>query len=114
MTRFLISFDHGAMDHLAEEEGPAVREASLAVIQEAKDAGVWVFAEGVYPDDEVRGRVVAPDGTVTDGAENKIAGVTIIDVPSREDALQWAAKLAAALRCPQEVREFAPVPPLGG
>jgi hypothetical protein len=114
MTRFLISFDHGAMDHIPEEAGPAVRDASLAVIQEAKDAGVWVFAEGVYPDDEVRAKVVAPDGTVTDGAKNKIAGVAIIDVPSRQDALQWAARLAAALRCPQEVHEFAPVPTVGG
>ncbi len=114
MTRFLISFDHGAMDDLPEAEGPVVRDASLAVIQEAKEAGVWVFAEGVYPDDEVRGKVVAPDGTVTDGTENRIAGVTIIDVPSFDEALQWAAKLAAVLRCPQEVHEFAPVPTLGG
>ena len=66
-----------------------------------------VFAGGVYPHDEVSPSVVL-DGTVTDGAENKayIAGVTIIDVPSREAALQWAAKIAAACRCAQEVREF--------
>jgi hypothetical protein len=59
-----------------------------------------------------RGR---PDGTVTDGTENKayIAGVTIIEVPSREEALQWAAKIAAACRCAQEVREFAPDPAVG-
>ncbi|HET9115807.1 MAG TPA: hypothetical protein VFN33_06910 [Gaiellaceae bacterium] len=42
-----------------------------------------------------------------------IAGVTIIDVPSREDARRWAAKLAAANRCAQEVHEFAPVPAVG-
>ena len=115
MTRYLISFDHGAMDHLREEDGPAIRDASLAVIQEAKDAGVWVFAEGVYPEDKVSTSVVAPDGTVTDGMENRtyIAGVTIIDVASREGALKWAAKLAAANRCAQEVREFAPVPTSG-
>ena len=93
MTRYLISFDHGAIDPIPDEEGPAVRDASLAVIQDFKDAGIWVFAGGVYPHDEVSVSVVAPDGTVTDGAENKayIAGVTIIDVPSREEALQWAA-----------------------
>ena len=113
-TRYLISFDHGAMDHIPDEEGPAVRDASLAVIRDAKSAGVCVFAEGVYPHDEVSASVVAPDGTVTDGAENNIAGVTIIDVPSREDALQWATKLAAANRCAQEVHEFASVPTLGG
>ena len=81
MTRYLISFDHGAMDPIPDAEGPAVRDASLAVIQDFKDAGIWVFAGGVYPHDEVSASVVAPDGTVTDGAENNIAGVTIIDVP---------------------------------
>ena len=56
-----------------------------------------------------------PDGTVTDGPESKayIAGVTIIDVPSREEALQWAAKIAVACRCAQEVRAFAPDPAVG-
>jgi hypothetical protein len=110
MTRYLISFDHGAMDHIPEDEGPAVRDATLAVVREAKEARVWVFAEGVYPDDEVSAKVVEPDGTVTDGAENKIAGITIIDVPSLDEALRWAAKLAAACRCAQELHEFAPVP----
>ncbi len=115
MTRYLISFDDGAMDFIPEEEGPAVTEASHAVIREAQDAGVWVFAGGVYPHDEVSVSVVAPDGTVTDGPETKayIAGVTIIDVPSREEALQWAAKIAIACRCAQEVREFAPDPAVG-
>ena len=115
MARYLISFDDGAMDSIPDEEEPTVRDASLAVIREAQDAGVWVFAGGVYPHDEVSVRVVTPDGTVTDGAESKayIAGVTIIDVPSREEALQWAAKIAAACRCAQEVREFGPDPAVG-
>ena len=109
MARYLISFDDGAMDFIPEEEMPAVADAAHAVVDAAKDAGVWVFTGGVYPHDEVTVRVVAPDGTVTDGAESKayIAGVTIIDVPSREEALHWAAKIAAACRCAQEVREFA-------
>jgi hypothetical protein len=115
MPRYLISFDDGAMDYIPDEEGPAVGEAAHAVIREAQDAGVWVFAGGVYPHDEVSVKVVAPDGTVTDGAENKayIAGVTIIDVPSIEEALQWATKIAAACRCAQEVREFGPDPAVG-
>jgi hypothetical protein len=115
MARYLISFDDGAMDFIPEEEMPAVAHAAHAVVDEAKDAGVWVFGGGVYPHDEVSVRVVAPDGTVTDGAESKayIAGVTIVDVPSVEEALQWAAKIAVACRCAQEVREFAPDPAVG-
>ena len=115
MPKYLISFDDGAMDHIPEEDGPAVSDAAHAVIQDAQNAGVWVFAGGVYHHDEVSPSVVAPDGTVTDGAENKayIAGVTIIDVPSREEALQWAAKIAVACRCAQEVREIMTDPAVG-
>jgi hypothetical protein len=115
MPRYLISFDDGAMDHIPDEEGPAVGEAAHAVIRKAQDAGVWVFAGGLYPHDEVSPKVVAPNGTTADGSANKayIAGVTILDVPSIDEALRWAAKIAAACRCPQEVREFAPDPAVG-
>jgi hypothetical protein len=30
----------------------------------------------------------------------------VLDVPSREAAIEWAAKLAKACRCAQELREF--------
>jgi len=56
--------------------------------------------------------VVATDGTVTDGPspESKayIGGFAVVDVPLREEALEWAAKIAVACRCAQEVREFVP------
>ena len=41
-----------------------------------------------------------------------IGGVTVIEVPSRDEALKWAAKIAVACRCPQEVREFGSDPEL--
>ena len=111
MTRYLISFDHGAMDHIPDEDGRAVGEAAHAVIQEARDAGVFVFAGGCS--EEVS--VIATDGTVTDAPDNKayIGGVTIVDVPSREDGLQWADKIAVACRCAQEFREIMPDPAVG-
>ena len=110
MTRYLISFDDGAMT-FPEEELPAVAEAAHKVVQEAKQAGVWVFGGGVLSQ---RANIVAPDGTVTDGPypETKavIGGFSIVDVPSREEALKWAARIAVACRCPQEVREIMPDP----
>ncbi|MFF3429565.1 YciI family protein [Streptomyces sp. NPDC002602] len=110
MTRYLISFDDGAMN-FPEEELPEVVEASLAVVREARDAGVWVFGGGL---ERQRASVVATDGSVTDGpypeAKAVLGGFAIIDVPSREDALEWAAKIAAACRCAQEVREILPDP----
>ena len=47
MTRYLISFDDGAMAHIPDDDWPAVGEASHAVVQEAKDAGVWIHDGGV-------------------------------------------------------------------
>ncbi len=111
MTRYLISFDDGAMTFPAEEL-PDVVEAAHAVVQQAKDSGVWVFGGGLYSHEEVS--VVAIDGTVTDGpypqSKAYIGGFSVVDVPSREAALEWAAKIAVACRCAQEVREFVPDP----
>ncbi len=39
-----------------------------------------------------------------------IGGLTVIEVPSRGEALEWAAKIAVACRCAQEVLEFGPDP----
>ncbi len=111
MTQYLISFDDGAMAFITEEELPDVAEAAHKVVQEAKDAGVWVFGGGVLSQ---RASIVATDGTVTPGPypETKavIGGFSIVDVPSREDALEWAARIAVACRCAQEVREIMPDP----
>jgi hypothetical protein len=107
MTHYLISFPSAAMD-VPEDEMTDVAEAAHAVVQQAKDAGVYVFAGGL--DDDVEPVVVAADGTLTSGSypETKelSGGFTIVDVPSREVALQWAARIAVACRCGQEVREF--------
>ena len=114
MTRYLISFDEGAMT-FPEEDLPDVDEAAHAVVEEAMDAGVWVFGGGLQSHEEVS--VVATDGTVTNGPrpESKayIGGFSVVDVPSREEALEWAAKIAVACRCAQEVREFLPDPAVG-
>lgn len=106
MTRYLISFDDGAMV-IPETELPAVSAAAHAVVKEAQDAGVWIFGGGM---ERQPASIVATDGVVTAGPfpETKavIGGFVILDVPSHEEALQWAAKLAAACRCAQEVREI--------
>jgi hypothetical protein len=108
MTRYLISFPGDAMDHVPDEDQPEAARAAHAVIDEAKGAGAYVFAGGL--DEDVEPVMVAADGTVTAGTypqtKDQWGGVTIVDAPTREAALQWAAKMAAACRCAQEVREF--------
>jgi hypothetical protein len=107
MTRYLISFDDGAMD-FPEEDLPEVGRAAWAVVQDATKAGAWVFGGGLHHHDEVS--VVATDGTVTDGpypeSKEQLGGFAIVDVPSHEEALKWAGKFAAACRCAQTVREL--------
>lgn len=107
MTRYLISFDDGSMDHIPVEDMASVGEASRAVVREAKAAGVWIFGGGLL---RQQASIVATDGTVSDGPvpETKavIGGFSIIEVPTREEALAWAGKIAAACRCAQEVREI--------
>ncbi|HET9998002.1 MAG TPA: YciI family protein [Nocardioides sp.] len=107
MQRYLISFDDGSMDHIPDEDWPAVGEASRAVVREAKAAGVWIWGGGI---ERQRASIVGTDGSIVDGPwpETKavVGGFSIIEVASREDALAWAAKIAVACRCAQEVREI--------
>jgi hypothetical protein len=111
MARYLISFDDGWMT-FPEEDLPDVAKAALAVVREAQEAGVWVFGAGL---ESQRASIVATDGVVTDGpypeTKEVIGGFAVVDVPSREEALEWAAKIAVACRCAQEVRELLPDAP---
>ena len=107
MPRYLISFDDGSMDHIPEEDWPTVGEASHAVVREIKQAGAWIFGGGVM---RQQASIVATDGSVADGPvpETKavVGGFSIIEVTSHDEALAWAAKIAGACRCAQEVREI--------
>lgn len=107
MAKFLISFPASAMDVPAEDLA-AVGEAARAVIREAKAAGVYVFGGGI--DAGVAPVRVAADGTVTEGTYPQTrtldGGFCVMELPSREAAVGWAARIAGACRCAQELREF--------
>ena len=107
MTKFLISFPASAMDVPAEDM-PAVSDAAHAVIREAKAAGVYVFGGGINA--EVAPVMVAADGGCTAGTYHQTrefdGGFCVLELPSRALAVEWAAKMAAACRCVQELREF--------
>jgi hypothetical protein len=107
MTKYLISFPSAAMV-IPQGEFQAVADAAHAVIEEAKAAGVYVFGGGINED--LAPVKVSADGSVVEGtyAETRRieGGYTILELPSREAAVAWAAKIAAACRCDQELREF--------
>ena len=106
MTKYLISFPSEAMV-LTDEELPIVSAASLAVIEQAKAAGVYVFGGGI--DAQIAPVLVSYDGTVSrdvyPGSQLN-GGFTVLELPTRGEALEWAQKMAAACRCAQELRAF--------
>jgi hypothetical protein len=106
MTRYLISFDDGAMT-FPDEDLPDVAKAAHEVVEQAKDARVWITGGGVLGHEV---SVVGTDGSVSVGPspEDKthIGGFSIVEVLSHEEALEWAGRFAVACRCAQEVREL--------
>ena len=117
MAEYIIFFNQQWVgDHTSEwfrSRGPL----AMAVLDEMKAAGVYVFAGGL---DEDLGTAFSADATsgtvlITDGPyiETKewLGGLTVVDVPDREAAAMWAGKVAVACGWPQEVRLFKPAPP---
>lgn len=107
MPTFLISFPAAAMDVPAEDM-PAVGEAAREVIRAAKVAGVYVFAGGINAG--VAPSMVMADGRCSGDTYRQTrefdGGFCVLELPSRALAVEWAARLAAACRCAQELREF--------
>ena len=106
MTKFLISFPSEAMV-VTDEEFPSVVADSHAVIEEAKKAGVYVFGGGI--DEQAPPVLVSSGGLISRDlypGSSLNGGFTILELPTRDDAVRWAAKIAKACRCSQELREF--------
>ena len=107
MAKYLISFPSAAMV-APESEMEAVSRDSHAVIEAAKAAGVYVFGGGI--DESVPPVLVSADGTYSAGgyswAPPLNGGFAVFEAPSREEAIAWAARLAKACRCQQELRVF--------
>jgi hypothetical protein len=107
MAKYLISFPSAAMA-VPDSELEAVGRDAAAVIDAAKAAGVYVFAGGI--DEQVPPVRVSADGSVAQGGYPWVppldGGFTVLELPSREEAIAWAARIAKACRCDQELRVF--------
>ena len=114
MAEYLIYFNQQWVgDHTDEwfrGRGPLAR----AVLDEMKEAGVYVFGGGLEEDVAEAFHADATSGTlmITDGpyVETKefLGGFALVDVPDDEAAKVWAGKVAVACGWPQEVRRFKP------
>jgi hypothetical protein len=101
----------------ADENSEAGRFPSQSIIEgvgqtieDMTKAGVLLIGEGVHRS-ALGARVKVANGkrTVTDGpfAETKelIGGITVIEVRSKDEAIEWAARMAEALDAEVEVRK---------
>ena len=108
MAKYLISFPSAAMI-VPVDELESVGNDARQVIRDAKQAGVYVFGGGI--DESVSPVLVSPDGSYVQGGYDWAppidGGFTILELPTREDAITWAARIAKACRCEQELRVFA-------
>jgi hypothetical protein len=112
MKQYLLS--------IYQPDGPLPSPDDLAVIRgdldilnaELKEAGSWVFSNGLFPPSTATVlRVTDDDVLVTDGpyveGKEHLGGLTIIQADDLDAALEWGRKLARATTLPVEVRPFA-------
>jgi hypothetical protein len=79
--------------------------------QELRAAGAWVFAGGLEAPDTAtvvrmqEGEILTTDGPFLESKEY-LGGLTILDAPDLDAALEWGRKAARAVGLPIEVRPF--------
>ena len=89
---------------------PIMRKV-LALQEELKAAGAWVFSAGLHDATTATvvrvkdGDVITTDGPYIEGKEH-VGGFTVIKAPDLDAALEWARKSAKAITLPIEVRPF--------
>lgn len=116
MTQYLIAFnDEWVPEHTPDQLLEKSR-SGMAVVEEMKAAGVFVFSDGGLDASAVVCSVEARDGVpvFTDGpyveSKEHLGGFCVVDVADDETARYWAGRLAVALDWPQEVHRFPAAP----
>lgn len=114
----LIGHDEQSGKHLSEEEQRALFQAYQKYELDLKQAGVHVGGDPLKPTAEAA-RISTENGRrkITDGpfSESKeiIGGYIVLEVKSREEAMEWAARCPAAQLGPwsyAELREVQELP----
>jgi hypothetical protein len=111
MTRYLLSIYQPDGDPPASVDLDQVARDVNALNEEMKEAGAWVFADGLHPASTatvVRPRgdeLLITDGPYVEGKEH-VGGFCIVDAADLDAALEWGRRLARATTLPVEVRPF--------
>ncbi|WP_151084594.1 YciI family protein [Nocardioides cynanchi] len=116
MTEYLIYFNQQWVGDHPEEWYRGRGPLAMAVVEEIRAAGEYVFAGGLVEEveeafsaDATSGSLLFSDGPFVETKEF-LGGLTIVDVADEADARKWAGKIAEACGWPQEVRRFKPQP----
>jgi hypothetical protein len=115
VAEYLIYFNQQWVGDHTEEWFRSRGPLAMAVVEDMKKAGVYVFAGGleegapVYSADATSGSVLVTDGPYVETKEF-LGGLTVVDVPDDETASMWAGRLAEGCGWPQEVRRFGSMP----
>jgi len=115
MAEYLIYFNQQWVGDHTEEWFRSRGPLAMAVVDEMKAAGVYVFAGGleqggpVYNADATSGAVLISDGPYAETKEF-LGGFAVVDVADDEAATMWAGRLAQGCGWPQEVRRFGAQP----
>ena len=110
MMRFMVAIHHPDEFVPFSDSAEAVRDID-ALNAEMNTAGIIVFVGGMQPPGtaisvRVRdGRSIVSDGPYLETKEH-IGGFWVLQVASRDEAVDWGKKAAIACRAPVEVRPF--------
>ena len=99
MLRFLVMHKSNEENEAGVPPSPELMEGMGKLMEESAREGVLLAAEGVHPSS--RGARLSFSGgrrTVTDGpfaeAKELIAGFAVLQVESKEEAIEWATRFA--------------------
>ena len=112
MALYLIAFNDEWVPEQTLENLREKAKSARALIDEMKQAGVFVFSDGgldastaVCSVDPSSGEPIFTDGPYVETKEH-LGGFAVVDVPDDAAARYWAGRIAIAVGWPQEVHKF--------
>jgi hypothetical protein len=111
MTTYLLSVYQPDGEPPPPDVLKGVMHNVYEVRRELQAARAWVFAGGLHAASTAtvlrpnKGEMLMTDGPFVEGREH-LGGITVIQAPDLDAALEWGRKLARATTLPIEVRPF--------
>ncbi|MBT9255490.1 hypothetical protein KMZ32_05240 [Phycicoccus sp. MAQZ13P-2] len=118
MAEYLLYFNQQWVGEHPAEWFASRAPLALAVVDEMRAAGVYVFAGGLEEDAPVYSvdPTIGDEVVVTDGpyveTQEFLGGFAVVDVPDDAAAREWGARISAACGWPHEIRRFGRNPDL--